>query len=451
MRRLNIILYLACLLLVVSSRVGSENAPKLVTIRVDRSAPVGVSRLELGITHTQNNLDAPKANPQAVARVKRYLADVCLYQVTPIMGWGVDNPQPAPGVYQWETLDRRMQLIHSMGAVPILTLCAAPDWMKGGEPAKTDWSKIEVAPVPEHYGDFAMLAKQVAQRYPQVHYYQVWNEFKGFWDAANNNWDYRRYTQLYNQVYDALKSVNPAIQVGGPYLVLEGSGTNPHEWWGGLPLSARNQQTLDYWLQHKRGADFLVVDRSALDTLHDPRANGYTQTQKMALARYFGDIVRQLHARTSLPVWWAEYYGCPEEADPNFTAAQFALIYAQMAKTGVPQRGFLWGFLQEEGGGYSLFSKIETADGGQPTPHYRVWKCFHDAFAPGTRLYRAVSSSADVEALACTAGTLLLNKRSAPVIVRIDGKQFRLKRYEVRFVEVKPKGRLEGSANRIAH
>ena len=67
------------------------------------------------------------------------------------------------------------------GGTKIITLCGAPDWMKGGKAGQTDWNKLEVAPTPNHYADFAQLAKQIALRYPDVQYFQVWNELKGMW------------------------------------------------------------------------------------------------------------------------------------------------------------------------------------------------------------------------------------------------------------------------------
>lgn len=466
----------AALCLAASSVCVSAGAQPPVTIRVDRSTPIGISRFEPGVTHTQHDLDSARADPQAAARVKKLLPAICRYQVEPIMGWGADNPEPSPGVYNWESLDRRMRLIESMRAIPVITLCAAPDWMKGGEAGKTNWSRIEAAPVPEHFGDFAVLAKKVAQRYPKVRYFQVWNEFKGFWDAPNNNWNYIQYTDLYNQIYDALKSVSPAIKVGGPYLVVEGTGMNPDKWYGAQPITKRNMRVIDYWLAHKHGADFLVLDRSITDSNHDP--GRHTEAEAMAQTRLFGEIVRQLRAKTDLPIWWAEYYGDGGHNDPDFVAAEFASIYAHMATASAerpsqavgrrssrasaeprpraaveptaraaapitnpprtPEIAFLWGFLQEEGSGYHLFTKLDNAAGGQPTAHYRVLKLFHDAFPPGTQLYRASSSSPDVEVLASRNRTLLINKRPAATTVEIDGKIFSLAHYEVRLLDSDP-------------
>lgn len=83
-----------------------------------------------------------------------------------------------------------------------------------------DWQYLETAPSPAHYQDFADLAKQVAERYPEVKYFQVWNELKGFYDASTNQWDYADYTTLYNMVYDAIKSVRPDAKLVDPISVL---------------------------------------------------------------------------------------------------------------------------------------------------------------------------------------------------------------------------------------
>jgi hypothetical protein len=94
-------------------------------------------------------------------------------------------------------------------------------------------SKITAAPTPDHYADFANLWKQLALRYPDVHYFQVWTKLKGF--CTLNRWDYESYTQCYNLIHDAPKPTNPNNQVGGPYVVMT-SWTEP----GTGGWSARN-------------------------------------------------------------------------------------------------------------------------------------------------------------------------------------------------------------------
>ena len=59
------------------------------------------------------------------------------------MGWGGGNPEPSPGEYDWGSLDVRVETMRRTGARMVITLCCAPDWMKGGEPGETDWSNLE--------------------------------------------------------------------------------------------------------------------------------------------------------------------------------------------------------------------------------------------------------------------------------------------------------------------
>ena len=146
---------------IISSTAGTSKDEARIVITADRSCPTMLSRLALGVTHAQYSLDSG-GNQEIVAEAKALLRSSCHYQNQHIMGWGALNPNPEPGIYRWESLDRRIALIRSMNAVPVITLCAAPDWMKGGHPGETDWSQIEVAPLPEHYHNFAELARLVA-------------------------------------------------------------------------------------------------------------------------------------------------------------------------------------------------------------------------------------------------------------------------------------------------
>ncbi|MFE2447435.1 hypothetical protein ACWDHW_32840 [Streptomyces melanosporofaciens] len=117
----------------------------------------GARGLGWGFTHTQYSADQGTDSGRKAASA--LLSGHPMPQNQHIMGWGAGNPEPSPGHYDFADLDRRIALMRRTGTAPVLTLCCAPDWMKGGEPGRTDWSQkaLETAPTPEHYEDFAAL------------------------------------------------------------------------------------------------------------------------------------------------------------------------------------------------------------------------------------------------------------------------------------------------------
>jgi hypothetical protein len=246
------------------------------------------------------------------------------------MGWGVSNPEPSPGVYDWTSLDARVALMTRTGATPVLVLCGAPDWMKGGKAGTTDWSQLEKAPLPEHYQDFADLAVQIAERYPQVRRFVVWNELKGFHDARTNSWDAAAYTALYNRVYDALKAHDPALAVGGPYVpvVSWSPAADPSHAsalrgpWG--VVDQRALDAIDYWLHHAHGADFVAVDAKT-----GTKDHGLTTGPVEATAK-FTVVDAWLRQRTALPIWWTEFYATTTDTRLGGAAAR-ELVTAQAA------------------------------------------------------------------------------------------------------------------------
>lgn len=415
------IFFLFCLLTVMP--VLAET----VQISVQRDKPESISNFEAGVTHTQYSLDS-WGNQAAIERAKALLNTSARFQNQHIMGWGAGNPEPSPGVYDWSRLDERLKIIRESAGTPVITLCGAPDWMKGGQSGQTDWTKLETAPLPEHYQDFANLAAQVARRYPDVLHFQVWNEMKGFWDAKANNWNYQNYTRLYNLCYDALKAVNPQIKVGGPYLVIEGTGSQKGDWSAEKPIRARQWEILDYWLKNKRGADFITLDRGLKD-FHDK--NQYSDAELMALTPFFGEIIQQIRAKTDLPIWWAEFYG---HSGPNrrYAAANYASCLLHSIKAGL-NVALLWEPQDAGNDSFSggLFTDTRQADGGRPASFHMVYQVLHEHFSQGTPLFRAQSSSPLVEVLMSDKHILLINKADSINTVPFEGRYLQLKPYEV--------------------
>ncbi|QHA03797.1 xylan 1,4-beta-xylosidase [Streptomyces broussonetiae] len=401
-----------------------------------------------GFTHTQYSAD--EGASAATARVARLLAqNRGLAQNQHIMGWGADNPEPVQGHYDFGALDRRVDFMRASGGTSVITLCCAPDWMKGGRAGagNTNWSQaaLETAPTPDHYQDFADLAATVARRYPDVQHFIVWNEFKGFWNDAGSRWDYEGYTKLYNLVYAALKKVDKDIMVGGPYLVMDSVDPRDQHVSGTLkgPWGAMDQRVLDafsYWNAHKAGADFTVVDGSSYTNDDDLLPDEFAATDKLtAVSRW---IRQQTH---DLPLWWAEYYVEPGDgsgnrtgwSEPHRVAVQATGMIAMVR--GGADSGFYWNPQEKTGTDCAgcLWTPTDSADGGRELPMYDLVSRFAKAFAPGTR-YETVSVApddrADVRVLASGRTVLVVNTQNRTISAQVDGKRFDMGPYEVKWL-----------------
>lgn len=330
-----------------------------------------VPGLTVGATRTQHAAD-PWNPAAAVRRATEVFKAVAPIQNQHLMGWGAGNPEPSPGVYNFGTLDRRIAAITASGAEPVMTLCCSPDWMKGGQAGTTDWSRIEVAPTPDHFDDFAALAQVAAKRYPQVHRFLVWNELKGFYDSATNDWDVAAYTDLYNRIYTAVKEVRPDAQVGGPYVVFDSwssaSATNRPSGvsgpWG--VLDQRPLDVIDYWLQHAVGADFIAVDGGTATRDRGLTTTDFEATAKLAAA------TRWVRARSDLPIWWAEIYADTDNPAASPADPRRAAVMAQ-ALLAVAQAGASVALLWQPQASAdfpsaALFSDTSSPDGGRPLP-----------------------------------------------------------------------------------
>jgi hypothetical protein len=402
-----------------------------------------------GFTHTQFSAD--EGSPAAVERVERRLRDAGgLPQNQHLMGWGADNPEPVEGRYDFAAMDRRVDFMRASGATPVVTLCCAPDWMKGGRAGadRTDWSQeaLETAPEPEHYQDFADLAATVARRYPDVRHFVVWNEFKGFWNTAEARWDYEGYTRLYNLVHKALKNVNPKIMVGGPYLVMDSLDPRSADASAAFkgPWGAMDQRVLDafdHWNEHKAGADFVVVDGSSYTNDDELLPDEFTATDK------FTAVGAWVRARTGgLPLWWAEYYVEPGDADDerkgwpedHRVAVQAAGMIA-MAKGGATS-GFYWNPQKEQGTGCAgcLWTPTSTGSGGRKLPMYDLVSRFGATFPPGTAHRTVPVARGDephLRVLATDKAVLVVNTLDRPLDTRVDGKRIEMRAYEVRWLD----------------
>lgn len=360
------LLVLLAAIVLISSATSRKTAPRtgVPLPRHDQGsvAPAG-RRFAFGFDLAQQGpYMATGSDPQAVASARKVIASIPgVVEDTPIMDWGVGNPEPRPGDLQLSRLAARVELITSTGGTPVITLCAAPRWMTGTA------SGID-PPTPAHYAAFASLAAMIARSFPQVKYFVVWNELKGFWNTDTRRWNITQYTDMYNRVYAAIKRVRPDALVGGPYVVTRPYATPqggdavaiPHGSWGFL--SQESLADISYWLTHKVGADFI-----ALDGADFPRSGPITDP--LTATELYPAVNRWLKQRTTLPLWWIETHIQPTAS--HWPASQGAAIriaaLVRNASSGA-QASLQW--QPQEGAGIpdeGLWTATTSSGGGQPT------------------------------------------------------------------------------------
>jgi hypothetical protein len=443
-------LYVSIMLLGCATIACSQ---EYVEVTIDSDKTELVSAYSPGVTHTQNSLDSWK-NAQAVSEAKVLLESATVFQNQHIMGWGSMNPWPDSSVtnssgWNWASLDSRINLIRQTNGTPVITLCGCPTWMHTSSlNGTTEWgASLEKAPTQPHFDDFAHLCAEVARRYPEVRYYQVWNELKGFWNSSLNRWRYEDYTTMYNLVYDSLKKVNPAIKVGGPYPVVstysvQKSFTSTLGGIYGL-YDKRPLDVIQYWLAHKKGADFLCVDGKLRNKDDIANCNSFQSADK------FTDILswlkQQLVSESFTEIWWSEWYASPGPSEPqDNNAFNNSVMASALIKTikGGSAVVLIW---QPEGDDTGLsfptgiWTSTANSGGGKPTPYYYTSKLLKDHFSKGVAIVSSIVNSDEVSVLASEEKVMLVNQTGSSTSVRLNRNTIiSLMPYEVKLINAPP-------------
>jgi hypothetical protein len=343
-----------------------------------------------------------------------------------LMGWGAGDPEPTPGAFDWSSLDYRVSRLTARGGTPVLTLCCSPAWMRGDPTGATDWSGLELAPMPGNFADFAALAATAAARYPQIKYFQIWNEMKGFWNPALNRWNYESYTELYNQVYAAVRAVRPDAQIGGPYVVINSyKANNPAPSTLSGPWGSVDQRDLDavsYWLAHSAGSQFVTLDIST-----ETRDAGIIADPQVMAGKVTA-VLSWVHARSALPVWFAEF-GAPAASTNSAATAGAELLGLSAAdRAGAAMTNF-WGPEQQPDApcGRCLFTSTLAVGGGVASPLGRLLPYWRSSIAPLP--YQRVTApavgvyaiEAESTSTAAPSRWILINTRNSSVTLSYAG------------------------------
>src|SRR4051794_31608109 len=134
--------------------------------------------------------------------------------------------EPRARGYDWSRADRLLEGLHSRGIAPLVTLYGSPRWANGGRPE--NWAPVSTT-------SFAAFARNIAERYPYVRMWAIWNEpNQRRWLRPTTPATY--VTKLLNPAYAAIHSVSPRSQVAGGVTAPRGStgGVSPVDWIAGM-------------------------------------------------------------------------------------------------------------------------------------------------------------------------------------------------------------------------
>lgn len=290
------------------------------------------------------------------------------YMDQSIWGFGATtSPEPSPGKYNMSAIARRIHLIDSVGGIPVITLVSAPNWMK--DPAASSANLFRKPPSPSHFADFAALCAHVAASFPQVKYFVVWSELRGFFLPKSKSWDGPGYTKMYNDVYAAIKAVRPDAQIGGPYANLSassvpigGASSTLKGSWGYLDQSMAD--AMSYWLAHKAGAEFVAVDGGT----EIAKADNPTLTDIVTASQKYAAVDHWIRSQTDLPIWWMESHIQPHSGWTSQQAATARIATLLLMASSGASVGMQWQPQEQSNWpDQGLWTSTLNAGGGRPT------------------------------------------------------------------------------------
>ncbi len=118
--------------------------------------------------------------------------------------------EPSPGTWNYNHYDEIVATAKSSGIPLIGILAYSVKWASPTDPNLVDPSSISY--YPPNPSDFVNYAQTLVSRYPSIQSWEVWNEPNNsiFWLPTP---DVVAYTQLLQQTYTAIKTLNPEAKV----------------------------------------------------------------------------------------------------------------------------------------------------------------------------------------------------------------------------------------------
>ena len=311
-------------------------------------------------------------------------------------------------LYSFFNADSVFDFLRSIGMRPFVELSFMPRILASGNETVFSY-QANVTP-PRDYSEWAELVKTLVSHWVKRYglnevrrwYFEVWNEpnLHAFWTGTQAD-----YFKLYRYTVEAIKSVDDALQVGGP-------ATAGNAW---------IKEFLDFCDSNNLPADFVSTHHYPTDAFGQPGDD--TETQ---LAQSRRSIMREQARATrsearGKPVYYTEWNSSSNARDPMHDdpyAAAFAVKTIMEARGLVDGYGF-WTFsdIFEENympsmpfhGGFGLLNLQGIAK-----PSYRAYQLLHGL---GTELLNVSGTHPTVDVWA-TRGegqiTLLMSNYALP-------------------------------------
>jgi hypothetical protein len=127
--------------------------------------------------------------------------------VRAFISWAAAQPTPGPISGNWKQSYRDFTAAaKAKGITPLFVITGSPEWASGS-------SNVNTPPTPDHVGDYAAFAGQVAAELKgNGAVYEIWNEEdeNEFWSSGA---DPARYVALLKAAHDAIKAADPTATV----------------------------------------------------------------------------------------------------------------------------------------------------------------------------------------------------------------------------------------------
>ena len=223
-------------------------------------------------------------------------------------------------VYDWSGIDRLYDDLLARRIRPFVELGFTPKALATSQNSIFYWKGNTSHPDPAGWQDLvAAFIRHIEKRYGKdevrMWYFEVWNEpnLSGFWEGA----DQKAYFQLYDLTAKTIKSIDPALRVGGP--ATAGAAWVPEF----LAHVKQSGAGVDFVTTHTYGVDggFLDEDGNS-DTKLDPSPDGI-----------IGDV-RRVRAQISasafphLPLYiteWSTSYTPRDSVHDSYIGAPYIL------------------------------------------------------------------------------------------------------------------------------